>query len=161
MTAGASRAAPTIAPQPALAPSPQPRPAPTARALPPGLVEQGGQNWTPIGGQICKPIDSGDSPVEFMRHYYDVYSLLRRPDVQAFIGTDEYKAHKAKRFPRADKQNIAQNEAFILSDPATRTLYDDAFAASGALYYGAKPSFDQILDAIKKWIRSVVIAPPG
>src|SRR5215467_11115083 len=58
MTAGASRAAPTIAPQPALAPSPQPRPAPTARALPPALVEQGGQNWTPIGGQICKPIDS-------------------------------------------------------------------------------------------------------
>src|SRR2546427_13153861 len=57
MTAGASRAAPTIAPQPALAPSPQPRPAPTARALPPGLVEQGGQNWTPIGGQIWAPID--------------------------------------------------------------------------------------------------------
>src|SRR5215475_10376725 len=58
MTAGASRTAPTIAPQPALAPSPQPRPAPTTRALPPGLVEQRGQNWTPIGGQICTPIDS-------------------------------------------------------------------------------------------------------
>src|SRR5262252_4653696 len=57
MTAGASRAAPTIAQQPALAPPPQPRPAPTARALPPGLVEQGGQNWTPIGGQIWTPID--------------------------------------------------------------------------------------------------------
>src|SRR5262245_5066714 len=61
MTAGASRAAPTIAPQPALAPSPQPRPAPTARALPPGLVEQGGQNWTPIGGQILTPIDTYNS----------------------------------------------------------------------------------------------------
>src|SRR5215467_5875636 len=58
MTAGASRAAPMIAPQPALAPSPQPRPAPTTRALPPGLVEQRGQNWTPIGGQICTPIDT-------------------------------------------------------------------------------------------------------
>src|SRR3974390_1965745 len=58
MTAGALRAAPTIAPHPALAPSPQPRPAPTARALPPALVEQGGQNWTPIGGQICTPIDT-------------------------------------------------------------------------------------------------------
>src|SRR5262252_8450997 len=58
MTAGASRAAPTIAQQPALAPPPQPPPAPTARALPPGLVEQGGQNWTPIRGQICKPIDT-------------------------------------------------------------------------------------------------------
>src|SRR5882762_8725861 len=44
--------------QPALAPSPQPRPAPTARALPPEPVAQGGQNWTPIGGQIWKPIDS-------------------------------------------------------------------------------------------------------
>jgi hypothetical protein len=58
MSAGASRGASAIAPQPALAPSPQPRPDPTARAQPPGLVEQGGQNWTPIGGQICAPIDS-------------------------------------------------------------------------------------------------------
>ena len=41
----------------ALAPSPQPRPAPTALALPPEPVVQEGQNWTPIGGQIWKPID--------------------------------------------------------------------------------------------------------
>jgi hypothetical protein len=87
-----------------------------------------------------------------MRHYYDVYSLLQRPDVQVFIGTDEYKAHKAKRFRRSDNQNIAQNEAFILNDPETRSTYERAFAASGALYYGAKPSFDQILGEIKKWI---------
>src|SRR5206468_10398256 len=57
MTAGASKAATTIT-QPALAPSPQPRPAPTARALPPKPVAQRGQNWTPIRGQICAPIDS-------------------------------------------------------------------------------------------------------
>jgi len=43
--------------QVALAPSPQPQPAPTARALPPKPVAQEGQNWTPIGGQIWKPID--------------------------------------------------------------------------------------------------------
>ena len=96
--------------------------------------------------------ESGDSPVEFMRHYYDVYSLLQRPDVQAFIGTDEYKAHKAKRFPRADNQDIAQNEAFILSDAETRKMYEEAFAASRALYYGKKPSFDEILGEIKKSI---------
>jgi hypothetical protein len=96
--------------------------------------------------------ESGDSPVEFMRHYYDVYSLLQRADVQEFIGTDEYKAHKAKRFPRADNQNIAQNEAFIISDPATRKTYEEAFAASAALYFGTKPSFDQILGEIRKWI---------
>src|SRR5258708_1711931 len=58
MTAGDSKAALTITPQPALAPSPQPRPAPTARALPPGLVAQVGQNWTPIVGQNWMPIDN-------------------------------------------------------------------------------------------------------
>src|SRR5271168_4646782 len=59
MTAGDSKAALTITLQPALAPSPQPRPAPTARALPPGLVAQVGQNWTPIMGQNWMPIDTG------------------------------------------------------------------------------------------------------
>src|SRR5213080_2095425 len=57
MTAGASKAAPTMIQQPAPAPSPQPRPAPTGRALPPNLAAQGGQNWTPIRGQIWAPID--------------------------------------------------------------------------------------------------------
>ena len=29
----------------------------------------------------------GQTPVEVMRHYYDVYSLLQQPSVQAFVGT--------------------------------------------------------------------------
>jgi|SRR5262252_2457851 len=95
---------------------------------------------------------SGESPVGFMRHYYDVFALVQRSDVQAFIGTEAYQIHKAKRFRGADNPNIAENEAFILSDPKTRKTYNEAFAASGALYYGTKPSFDQILGEIKKWI---------
>ena len=105
-----------------------------------------------ISTKFRKKQESGESPVEFMRHYYDVYSLLQWPNVQAFIGTDAYKAHKAKRFPRADNQNIAQNDAFILSDPATRKTYANAFAASGALYYGDKPTFEHILSQIENWI---------
>src|ERR1700704_118026 len=57
MTAGDSKAATTIT-QPALVSSPQSRPAPTRRALPSKPVAQRGQNWTPIRGQICKPIDT-------------------------------------------------------------------------------------------------------
>jgi len=90
-------------------------------------------------------------PVNFMRHYYDVYSLLQRSEVQAFIGTDEYKAHKARRFRRADNPNIAQNEAFILSDAATRKSYEEAFAETSALYYGDKPTMAQILGKIGEW----------
>jgi hypothetical protein len=90
-------------------------------------------------------------PVNFMRHYYDVYSLLQRPDVQAFIGTDAYKAHKAKRFRRGDNPDITKNEAFILSDPETRKAYEKAFAETSALYYGDKPTLVQILEKIGEW----------
>jgi Nucleotidyl transferase AbiEii toxin, Type IV TA system len=50
---------------------------------------------------------SKEFPINFMRHYYDVYSLLRCPDVQAFIGTKPYNAHKTKRFRGGDIPNIA------------------------------------------------------
>jgi hypothetical protein len=90
-------------------------------------------------------------PINFMRHYYDIYSLIRRPEVQAFIGTDAYKAHKARRFRRSDNPNITENQAFNLSDPATRTAYAKAFAESTALYYGDKPTFEQILTDIGAW----------
>jgi hypothetical protein len=95
---------------------------------------------------------SGESPVGFMRHYYDVYALLQRPDVQAFIGTEAYRTHKAKRFRGADNPNIAQNEAFILSDRETRKTYERAYVGSSALYYGDKPSFGQILEEIQMWV---------
>jgi Nucleotidyl transferase AbiEii toxin, Type IV TA system len=89
-------------------------------------------------------------PVNFMRHYYDVYCLLKRPEVQKFIGTDAYKAHKQTRFPKADNPNIAENEAFLLRDAKTRGIFAKAYADSTALYYKDKPAFEQILDAIAK-----------
>ena len=91
-------------------------------------------------------------PPNFMRHYYDVYSLLDRPEVQNFIGTDDYTAHKDRRFRSLDNKNIAKNEAFILSDPETRKTYAETYAKTSTLYYGSKPSFDQILERISEWV---------
>lgn len=91
-------------------------------------------------------------PPNFMRHYYDVYSLLDRPEVQAFIGTEEYIAHKDRRFRSLDNKNIAKNEAFVLNDAETRRTYAATYAKTSALYYGSKPTFDEILDRIKDWI---------
>lgn len=79
-----------------------------------------------------------------MKHYYDIYSLLHRSEVQAFIGTADYQAHKTKRFRGGDNPNIAQNQAFFLADPETRKIHAEAFAESSALYYGDKPTFEQI-----------------
>ncbi len=43
-------------------------------------------------------------------------NCLERPEVQRFIGAEAYKKHKQARFRQAYNQNIAENQAFILSD---------------------------------------------
>lgn len=95
--------------------------------------------------------ETGAFPPNFMRHYYDVYSLLQDPTVQAFVGTQGYLDHKAKRFPKADNPVIAKNEAFVLSDPATRATLQKAYIASSALYFRGQPAFDDILAEIAQW----------
>jgi len=94
---------------------------------------------------------SGQFPPNFMRHYYDVASLLDDPTVQGFVGTSEYLAHKAKRFPAADNQVIEENEAFLLNDAATRDRLQKAYAASAALYYKGQPPFQDLLATIWTW----------
>lgn len=104
-----------------------------------------------VSTKFRKQQADGIDPVEFMRHYYDVYELLKQPDVQNFIGTDAYKAHKQARFRQGDNQNIAENEAFLLNDGKTRALYADAYERSSALYYAGKPVFDELLAKIREW----------
>jgi len=104
-----------------------------------------------VSAKFRRQQESSEFPVNFMRHYYDVYKLLQRSDVQAFIGTHAYKAHKAKRFRQGDNPNILENQAFILSDPKTRKLYEKAYAETSALNYRDKPTFEQILRTVGDW----------
>jgi hypothetical protein len=93
----------------------------------------------------------GTDPVGFMRHYYDAHELLQQASVQDFIGTEAYTKHKQSRFRSGDNQNIAQNDAFSLKDPAIRLLYEQAYGRGGALYYAGKPSLAEILAEFEKW----------
>lgn len=93
----------------------------------------------------------GQTPVEVMRHYYDVYFLLQQPAVQAFVGTTAYKQHKEDHFPNADNKNIRLNDAFHLTHPSTRALYEKAYEAGVALYYQGRPTFAEILKTIDGW----------
>jgi hypothetical protein len=72
-----------------------------------------------ISTKFRKQQETGEFPANFMRHYYDVYSLLQRPEVQAFIGTGAYK---------------------------------NAYAETSALYYKNKPTFEEILAEIMRWV---------
>lgn len=104
-----------------------------------------------ISTKFRKQRETGVFPPNFMRHYYDVYCLLKAPAVQEFIGTEAYKAHKAKRFPQADNAIIAENEAFVLSDANIRSELAEAYAKAESLYYQGQPSFDDILAEIDGW----------
>jgi len=92
--------------------------------------------------------ESGKFPVNFMRHYYDVYCLLQDKETIKFIGTTNYIAHKDWRFRAGDNQVIAENEAFLLRNPATRGLYKSAYGSTRTLYYQEQPEFEAILEKI-------------
>jgi hypothetical protein len=88
--------------------------------------------------------------LNYMRQYYDIYCLLNHPEVQSFIGTVEYEAHKQKRFPKADLQvPILENEAFLLSDPEIRADFTKRYEATKNLYYQGQPNFEEVLARIK------------
>jgi hypothetical protein len=101
-----------------------------------------------VSTKFRKQQETGEFAKNFLRHYYDIYCLLDHSEVQAFIGTPDYHAHKAKRFPRADNPYIASNDAFLLSDPDIRGRYEAQYRATAALYYTGQVPFPAILDRI-------------
>jgi len=91
-------------------------------------------------------------PPNFLRHYYDISQLLDHPEVTAFIGTPDYHARKAQRFRSDDNLIIAENEAFLLSDPRTREQYARTYQATSSLYFGGQIPFATLLGKIQKQI---------
>ncbi len=88
-----------------------------------------------------------------MRQYYDVYSLLQDKNVQAFIGTPEYKQHKMDRFPKKDYEiPISQNQAFLLTDDGLLDKFKARFVKTAALYYNGQPSFEDVMSTLRKWV---------
>lgn len=102
-----------------------------------------------ISGKFQQEQEGKLMPVNFIRHYYDVYQLLGHKSVLDFIGTEAYFKHKASRFRKTDEMELIKNEAFVLSDAATRDKYSREYERTQVLYYGGFPSFDAILGRIK------------
>lgn len=91
-----------------------------------------------------------------MRQYYDVYSLLANDEVLAFIGTEDYKAHKKARFPRIDFEiPIFENEAFLLTDQETRESFKKRYNGTASLYYNGQPEFEKLLERIHTYITNL------
>lgn len=88
-------------------------------------------------------------PANFIRHYYDLYQLIDRDDVQSFIGTTAYEAYKKERFGRDDTK-ISNSDAFKLSDSSDRAIFEREYSRSESLYFKGRPTLTQILERIGK-----------
>ena len=88
-------------------------------------------------------------PINFLRHYYDVYKLLENERVLKFIGTDEYIAHKNIRFRKDDEFILKNNPAFTMPDKLIRKIFSDEFKNKAAIYFDKQPEFEEILSRIK------------
>jgi len=95
---------------------------------------------------------TGELPPNLLRHYYDISQLLDHPDVTTFIGTPEYYIRKEQRFRKGDELAIAENEAFLLSNPEIREQCALAYQATASLYFSGQPDFGSILEKIGKQI---------
>lgn len=91
--------------------------------------------------------DDGDIKPNFLRHYYDIYMLLDCEAVQAFIGTDEYVAHKADRIRGKDKEfGIAP--AFDILQPELQAEY----SRTSGLYYRGQVPLAEIVERIDPYL---------
>lgn len=91
-------------------------------------------------------------PINFLRHYYDVYKLLENDRVLKFIGSSEYITHKNNRFRQQDEKVIKNNPAFIMGNAEIKKLYSDEFKKKSAIYFGKQPTFDEIIKRIHVYI---------
>lgn len=91
-------------------------------------------------------------PINFLRHYYDVYMLLENNRVLDFIGSDKYTEHKKQRFRGQDEISIKNNPAFHIKDTDTRRRYSNEFTKKSSIYFGKQPTFDEIMERIQQYI---------
>lgn len=91
-------------------------------------------------------------PVNFLRHYYDVYKLLENKRVLDFIGSEEYFNYKIERFRSKDEINLSKNSAFSIPDMSIRNLYAKEFQSKSALYIGDQPKFFNIVERINRYL---------
>jgi hypothetical protein len=85
----------------------------------------------------------------FMRQYYDVYCLLGDSDIQSFIGSAEYLAHKAVRIKGADKQiPLQEHPALLLTETEYRESFKSRYKSTSKLYYKGQPDFEEVLARI-------------
>lgn len=96
-------------------------------------------------------LEDGKERSNFLRQYYDVYSLLKQKRVLDFIGTEAYYKHKEQKFRGALSDiQLGKEEAFLLSKREERNKLKARYIKTKTLYYRGQPDFDEVLSVINE-----------
>ncbi len=95
--------------------------------------------------------ETGKLSNNFLRHYYDVYKLIERPEIVAFIGTPEYLQHKKDRF-KSLEMDLRKTDAFTLSSPEVFKKFEQEYLKTEIIYYNDFPKLSEILERIQKYL---------
>lgn len=95
---------------------------------------------------------SGSLPINFLRHYYDLFKLLEEKRVRDFIGTKDYLEHKNFKFKNNEEKDLTKNDAFIIDSDVTKAEFEEAFKVTDSLYYNKRPGLKEILDRLSKYL---------
>ncbi len=90
-----------------------------------------------------------ESPVNFIRHYYDVYQLLNTERVKKFLRTPEYQTYKIEKFDTLDEPDITKNPAFQLSLQGEMAKFSALYQKKTEIYFGEVPPFEKIIATIQ------------
>lgn len=90
-----------------------------------------------------------ESPINFIRHYYDVYQLLQTEQVKYFLRTDDYYLYKQEKFGILNELDLTKNPAFQLSEPGEVDKFSSLYQKKAEIYFGVTPPFEKIIEYIK------------
>lgn len=90
-----------------------------------------------------------ESPINFIRHYYDIYQLLNTEQINVFLKTEAYQAYKQEKFGTLNEPDLTKNPAFQLSEPGELDKFSSLYQKKAEIYFGTIPSFKEIITCIK------------
>ena len=94
-----------------------------------------------------------ESPINFIRHYYDIYQLLNSDRVKQFLQTEAYRTYKVEKFGTLDEPDLTKNPAFQLSMPGEINRFSTLYQKKAEIYFGIIPAFETIIDEIRNYAR--------
>ncbi|MGM9455279.1 nucleotidyl transferase AbiEii/AbiGii toxin family protein [Legionella bozemanae] len=96
-----------------------------------------------------------ESPINFIRHYYDVYQLLQTEQVKNFLSTDDYYTYKQEKFGILNELDLTKNPAFQLSEPGEVDKFSSLYQKKVEIYFGDTPPFEKIIEYIKNYVSTL------